>query len=323
MHKHNNSFVDSASGGELLFRTLWKNTHDNMFIVRIEDDNTYIIEASNRAQEQTFGLKPNQLNGYKLKDIMDSKTFQSIEERYTQCVKSNQEITYEESALLDGENERFWTTTILPVTDTDGVVRIFGISREFTQLKNIEKKLEEQVHERTQELNAALKKMKILAETDKLTCIYNRVKLDEVLETSIQYTNRYQNSLGLLILDIDYFKVVNDKHGHLVGDSILKEFAQILKSSIRESDTLGRWGGEEFLIICPNIDEKGLHSLSKNLLQAISKFNFTEKIKLTASIGGSLFHKGNSLEKLISNADNALYKAKNSGRNRFNIFTKF
>lgn len=179
-------------------------------------------------------------------------------------------------------------------------------------IKNHNTELEQKVAERTKEL----KKLSI---TDKLTDVYNRMKIDESLEAEVLRQNRYGNKFGIIIMDIDFFKSINDNYGHQAGDDVLKEFANILKSRVRKTDIVGRWGGEEFIIICIEIDLEHLVKLAEKLRLEIEQTNFSHVDKKTASFGVALYKKDEKIEQFINRADTALYKAKNSGRNRVEI----
>lgn len=168
-------------------------------------------------------------------------------------------------------------------------------------------------------LQALNKELEISSQTDKLTSLYNRAKLDSILEKEIKYKKRYDTQLSLAIVDIDFFKNINDKYGHIVGDIILREFADILSKSIRETDYLGRWGGEEFLLIFPQTTNLEAKIIAENLRKIIEESDFYNKIKITASFGIAEC-KENNPTKCISNADKALYEAKNSNRNCIKIF---
>ena len=168
-------------------------------------------------------------------------------------------------------------------------------------------------------LSALNKELEILSQTDKLTSLYNRAKLDSILEKEIKYKKRYETSLSLIIADIDYFKNINDTYGHVVGDIILKEFADILSKNIRGTDYVGRWGGEEFLFIFPQTNDSDAHKITENLRKIIEEHNFYKNIKVTASFGINEC-KDENPTKCVSKADKALYEAKNSNRNCVKIF---
>jgi diguanylate cyclase (GGDEF)-like protein len=160
------------------------------------------------------------------------------------------------------------------------------------------------------------KKLEQLAITDKLTGLYNRNKLDEFLQNEIDRSERFSYSLGFVILDIDYFKQVNDTYGHIVGDKVLIEFASIMTKCTRKTDIVGRWGGEEFVIIFPVSDKDFVIKKSEKIKKKIESYSFYEVGKKTASFGICMFTKGDTIESLSKKADDALYEAKNGGRNK-------
>lgn len=162
-------------------------------------------------------------------------------------------------------------------------------------------------------------KLKRLAVTDKLTGLYNRIKLDEVLDSEIVRHVRFDGYFGIILLDIDHFKAVNDSYGHPIGDEVLISISHLLLSHIRKTDILGRWGGEEFLIICPGTDCKGAELLAEKLRYKIESYDFSQVPSCTASFGVSSIRENDDLKQLLSRADEALYAAKKSGRNQVAI----
>ncbi|MBU3013670.1 GGDEF domain-containing protein [Poseidonibacter lekithochrous] len=158
-----------------------------------------------------------------------------------------------------------------------------------------------------------------LSVTDQLTKLYNRHKLHEVLQNEFYRAERINYSFGVIILDIDNFKLINDTYGHNIGDNILQELAMLLKKNIRVSDTLGRWGGEEFLIIVPQGDTKSKQILAEKLRIIIEKHIFPTVTNITASFGISVYNKGDDIDSLIKKADDALYEVKENGRNQVRI----
>jgi len=152
--------------------------------------------------------------------------------------------------------------------------------------------------------------------TDSLTGLYNRHKLDWELLSEINRADRFEYSFGVILLDIDYFKSVNDTYGHLVGDDVLIDLAKILKENTRQTDIVGRWGGEEFLIIVPKADEEGIKKLAETLRAAIENHIFNLVKTKTASFGVTLFIDNDCIDTMIARADKALYVAKEQGRNQ-------
>jgi len=155
-----------------------------------------------------------------------------------------------------------------------------------------------------------------LSETDKLTGLYNRSKLDELLQEKYELFMRYETNCGVAVLDIDHFKRINDTFGHQTGDSVLIEFSHLLTKIIRSTDIIGRWGGEEFLIIAPHSDIQETAQLAEKLLDQLRKHDFTSVGKVAASCGVSSFRQGGDIQNTVRLADEALYQAKDGGRNR-------
>lgn len=158
------------------------------------------------------------------------------------------------------------------------------------------------------------------ANTDSLTGLMNRAGLDRVLEEEIHRSHRYSYPLSAILIDIDHFKEVNDTYGHQVGDSILKEFSQILSSHIRDVDVVGRWGGEEFLIICSHTNEEGVRVIAENLRHCIEEHSFSIVGNKTASFGIAQYDPSNFAEDLFHKLDRALYCAKDKGRNQVVLY---
>ena len=158
-----------------------------------------------------------------------------------------------------------------------------------------------------------------IAHTDKLTQLANRLKIDEILERCFQSGKRYQRIFTIILIDIDFFKKVNDHKGHLIGDEVLKDIAKILNTLTRRVDLLGRWGGEEFIIISKETDMDGAYILGEKIRHAVESYLFAADLKLTISVGISEYRNDESIEALIKRADEALYMAKEKGRNRVEI----
>ncbi|WP_321777337.1 diguanylate cyclase [Sulfurimonas sp.] len=178
------------------------------------------------------------------------------------------------------------------------------------------KKLKQKVKDRTKEIEDKNKQLQNLATKDYLTGLYNRSKIDDSIDYQIKRSKRYESIFGVIMLDIDYFKLVNDEHGHQVGDKILLEFAKVLTDVFRETDIVGRWGGEEFLIIIEDTDKKGIINLAHKIKATIERHDFPVIKRKTVSIGVTIYHKNENINELIQRVDKALYKAKNSGRNQ-------
>ena len=163
-------------------------------------------------------------------------------------------------------------------------------------------------------------KLEALSQVDELTQAPNRRHAMARLEALTSHSKRHNFEFGLLMLDIDFFKGINDKYGHKAGDDALRQVSAILAEMIRTSDTVFRYGGEEFVILLPNTDIEGAQTLAGRFRNAIANQSFALKkdlpVQLTVSIGIANFPRhGDSLATLFSAADAALYEAKNAGRN--------
>jgi len=168
-------------------------------------------------------------------------------------------------------------------------------------------------------LEAKTKELELLSETDTLTKTYNRIKLDQVFYIELKRAERYEYPLSIIMIDIDYFKNVNDSHGHIIGDRVLTKFASLIKNKLRSNDVLGRWGGEEFLVICPSTDLSQAELVAEKLRQIIEKSDFTPVDKMTASFGVTEWISKDTQEAIISRADYAMYLSKKHGRNKVSI----
>ena len=151
--------------------------------------------------------------------------------------------------------------------------------------------------------------------TDPLTQVGNRVKLDDEAKRWIAFCNRYNVPLSIVVIDIDNMKQINDQYGHLVGDVILYEVAQIMHTQLRKNDVCTRWGGDEFILLLPHTNIDQAISLTKRIQQAISVHQFNIDIDITCSYGIAGLKKGLNMEQLIRQADESMYMAKKQGKN--------
>ena len=168
------------------------------------------------------------------------------------------------------------------------------------------------------ELRARNAELDRVSRIDMLTNIYNRRHLDEHLRAVISAARRHDRTVGVLIVDIDHFKNVNDEHGHLAGDAVLREVAARLQQAMRTEDALGRWGGEEFLAVLTDTPPEGVRVMAERLRQGVAAAPFTlddgSQIRVTVSVGHT--NGREDAEVLVHRADDALYVAKAEGRNR-------
>ena len=158
-------------------------------------------------------------------------------------------------------------------------------------------------------------KLRHLSTIDELTDVYNRRAFNEKLYTSIGRAKRHNEPLSILLIDIDHFKVINDSHGHDVGDLVIKDLACVANESIRQEDMLARWGGEEFAILLPQTGKDSALLFAERLRQKISMHDFQQVDQITVSIGLAEFQADDTPDSFVKHADVALYQAKDGGRN--------
>ncbi len=166
-----------------------------------------------------------------------------------------------------------------------------------------------------QALTSANKNLEYLSFHDDLTSLYNRHYFMSTLKPQFARLSREQRNAVILMIDLDFFKKINDQHGHMIGDKVLKEFANVLTAVLRAGDIAARWGGEEFIVLLPEATKEQSLSFATRLMKAVEQQSFEADIQLTISVGMSQHRKGDSIESWIERADTALYQAKNEGRN--------
>jgi len=218
-------------------------------------------------------------------------------------------------AYVENEKKLFWnlmaTAMLLMVFATAIAWSIYSINLKRSRIERI--RLEKMVNERTAEIER-------LSKLDKLTGLLNRMALDEEMDRELRRAQRYIHPLTMLVVDLDHFKSVNDTYGHLGGDEVLRIMGERLRQKLRDTDVVGRYGGEEFVILLPETKLPAALKLADELRQLIEatpvRFNETE-IAITASIGVATLEEGVLAGKeLFAHADSALYHAKHFGRNR-------
>lgn len=170
-------------------------------------------------------------------------------------------------------------------------------------------------------LNMARIEAESLARHDHLTGLKNRLACSPIIEYEIRRKQRLHNPTCLMVVDIDKFKDVNDTYGHDIGDLVLKSVAESLKDSVRSTDTLARWGGEEFIIMTPDTDRESAEIMANKIRKAIEALQFEHNRPVTISIGISELHESDDFNTWFEKTDKALYMAKEQGRNRVVIHT--
>jgi len=221
--------------------------------------------------------------------------------------------------------------TRVPATSHDELGELAGSFNDMAErMEQLVGNLENLVQQRTAELTEARDRLEVLVKeldgknqaleilsvTDRLTGLANRRKLESTLQTELLRSRRYSKEFSVILLDVDHFKKINDTYGHPVGDTVLSALAHLLASNARETDIVGRWGGEEFLIICPETSLVLVHALAERYRQQLEHHDFGPVGQVTSSFGVASSQPEDTVDLLLQRADDALYRAKESGRNR-------
>lgn len=294
---------EAIKASERKIRALAESAYDAIVMV----DTNGFVSFWNDAAEQLFGYQENEALGRKIHDLI------AVENDKTQAEKGMYQFAMTGKGPVIGAihetTARRKDGTMIPVERSISGFRLgdawYAVAtiRDITERKATEAKLRE------------------LATTDSLTGLNNRRRFMELAEREFTRSMRYQRPLALYMLDIDHFKIVNDTHGHDVGDQVLRSLAETAVIALRGADILGRLGGEEFGVLLPETDEQAAIEVAERLRMSIEHtsipINNGEELKITVSLGVAVLGKNiNSIAEMLKRADVALYEAKQSGRNR-------
>jgi diguanylate cyclase (GGDEF)-like protein len=262
-----------------------------------------------------------------------SQQLQASHEHYNQLAKGILDVDIPRQlymampakALQANLKHLTWQAQRIAEGDLNHNVHFLGdFSKAFNQLVDAVRakhRLEQELREyqrSLQEVNATLEQR---ANTDALTGLRNRQYLDRQLELEISRAKRYQTPMALIMFDIDHFKSLNDRFGHLGGDEVLKALANLVNSHIRDLDVLARWGGEEFVILLPGNTLQDARAVAEKIRGLIEHHVFPIEATVTCSFGVSDYLQDDTAEHIINRADHALYAAKDAGRNIVNVST--
>ena len=213
----------------------------------------------------------------------------------------------------------FLTAYVALAVYTASVFRLIAsraISRKLLQDQNLQLNLTlDKLRATQRELAEKNRELATLSEIDPLTKLYNRRKIDQIMNRALEKATD-SAPLSLILLDIDHFKSYNDRFGHPTGDSVIRRVAEILLNSARSNDSIGRWGGEEFLIVCQETNGAQAKAMAERLRKEIEQDRTHQLNELTCSFGVACFRTGDQESVLLKRADDSLYRAKAEGRNR-------
>lgn len=270
----------------------------NNYVTYLKTDTQGIITEASPSFYEMFNTSEN-LIGQNINILKSGHTPAEVYKTLWETIRNGTTYCSEIENRNFGGGTNWYRSTIVPNFDDDGTLTGY-----FAFYTNIDEKIRYR-HD---------------AQTDYLTGLNNRAKFEIELTEEIYRAKRYAQPFALIMTDIDRFKEVNDTFGHEQGDKVLIEFAKILANSIRQSDILARWGGEEFIILCPHTETEGAAILAESLRAQIEAHRFDAVGQRTSSFGVASYLPGTDKEILFGNVDKALYTAKEQGRNRVIVF---
>ncbi|MEX2442411.1 MAG: diguanylate cyclase [Alkalispirochaeta sp.] len=289
------------------FEAIFSNTQDAMFLVEVLDEGAmFQFRKLSACHERLTGLSTDRIRGKTPREVLGVPEGSTVEGHYRRCCDLKEPISYEEHLHLPA-GHRTWHTQLSPVLKEGRVVQLVGSSRDITERKRMEEDL------------------RYLSEIDALTGIPNRRKISEELDRELSRAQRHGNALSVILADIDHFKAVNDELGHEMGDTTLRGIAETVQATLRPTDRIGRWGGEEFLIILPETDHSGARTAAERIRHGVEQARTIPDRTITLSLGVSglgpvrtsnpraLSH---TVDSMVRVADEELYRAKERGRNQ-------
>ncbi|QKJ24582.1 sensor domain-containing diguanylate cyclase [Poseidonibacter lekithochrous] len=308
-------------------------SNNEEFMIAVARDITEQLAMENKINKKAYQLQRSQ-------DVISKSvlyTTSDLQGRVTSVSKAFEKLTgYKEDELI-GKNHSIFKTPDMTKEFYEQMWRILDNNEQFVgEIKNyaknkkvywvkltidplFNKEGEKVGYSSYQENITDKKELEYLSSHDSLTGIKNRGEFKKELRVKIKSNKRYHQKFGLIMIDIDYFKSINDTYGHKIGDDVLVSIASCVKNSLREDDFFARWGGEEFVIIASFAKIEDLEGLVCKLQAAIKELDLLPVPYLTASYGLTLFTEDDDEESIQKRADDALYKAKRNGRNRYEI----
>lgn len=295
--------------GEEFYKYMLENIYDGIYFVDTERKITFW----NKGAERITGFSASEVvNSYCYDNILNHISEEGVKLCLDGCPLQNTIITGEIGELPvylhHKEGHRISVTVkALPIFEGDKVVGAVEIFKDDSEKHNLIKDMEE---------------LKVLAMIDQLTGLPNRRNIDMHMFTKMNEFSRFGVPFGVAFIDIDYFKNFNDTYGHDLGDEVLKMVAKTLGNNLRNSDFVGRWGGEEFIAIFQNMNKEKLRVVSEKIRSLVENSLLRKKedsLKVTISIGATISVGNDTIDEIIKRADQLLYKSKSEGRNRVSI----
>jgi diguanylate cyclase (GGDEF)-like protein len=293
--------VAATNRAEAMLSGMFENAEAAHFVTTPDGTGDFRVCAANGRALQSVGRPRDQVVGHLISDYLSPARLTLITNAHRRALETMAKVQWEEQVDVGGEKRRF-EIALVPVAGTDDVpTMIYATKRDVTLQREGEYARE------------------IAATTDSLTGLRNRRFVEEKLAEEFVRAKRYREPLSVLMIDLDHFKDVNNTYGHEAGDRVLKHFAHVLQELARSTDTVARWGGEEFMMVAPKTDISGA-LLAANRLCTSARDEVVRVdehvIRFTVSIGVAQLREEATPAQLVRAADKVLYQAKKAGRNR-------
>ena len=302
----------SAMAELAMLRDVVANMPDPIYV---KDSENRFLLANQRTADVMGAATGSSLLGKTDFDFYPEEIAAGFREDERKIMLSGQPLLSHEEYVKNANGKILWTlTTKIPMFDDVGrVIGLFGIGRDITALKEVQS-----------ELGQARNEMEFKATHDSLTSLLNREAILEMLEHELTRSIRENSCMAILLGDLDHFKNINDTHGHPIGDEVLREAACRLLGAVRTYDLVGRYGGEEFLIVLPGCAETNAFARAEDLRVAISASPIMTSdgpISITISLGVLVTQQWGAITsaEILRKVDAALYVAKDAGRNRSSL----
>lgn len=277
-------------------------------------DKNHVVANWNKACEKMTGIKAQRIVGtsdhwrafYPSKrDCLADLVLDGAHDSFPQFYETFDTSTFLHDGVRSegwfdnvGGKKRYLVFDAVPIYNrTKELVAVIETLQDISERKKLEEELER------------------LATTDALTGLCNRHRFNELLQQEVARARRYHAPLSLIMFDLDYFKNINDTYGHAVGDQVLQAVADVIRENVRTTDWVGRWGGEEFMVLCPEATEKDAVLTAEKLRRLVESHTFETVKTITVSCGVTRFKAHDSVDAFVSRADDGLYRAKGKGRN--------
>ncbi len=290
---------------ENVFKSLVENTNDVIMVMDstpLDDGGPFIVYV-NPAFEKLMGYTSEEVVGKNPSVLQGPDTDKDTRLKIREAMSAGKRIRTQILNYTKSEQAVWMDINIVPIKNDQGQIAYFAaIERDLTEHKMLESRLE------------------MLASTDMLTGLPNRLATMNKAAKEFARTKRYNRPLSIVMIDVDHFKSINDTHGHATGDHVLQNVGHICSDTLRDSDVLGRIGGEEFILLLPDTPKANAEQVAERMRARLANTPIKHgdlELTITASFGVASFTSNDgTLEEIIERADNAMYAAKNAGRNQ-------